>query len=307
MPLNKAEKIFFEKLAQQNDENADQPAPGISVEMIRDWSKTMVHLAGPYADVPYDDIKLPVRDGSEISVRFFNPQLPSNRPCLFFFPGCGYVADNFEINAIAASRIADYANAKVFMVDLRKCPEFPLPIPMQDAFDVVEYISKNDKQFNIDPNNMTVTGASSGAHAAAYVANTSRLDADLNIRQQILLSGCFDLTNSQNTYTEVEKQDGMFQRGPIVDFIYEQWGVKLNDPAISMVFDNSLTDLPKTVFLIPEYDGLRNDAELYYRHLKDLGSDVARIDLPGQTHNTIFFRDVLSDGEDPAKVIADLL
>ena len=32
--------------------------------------------------------------------------------------------------------------------------------------------------------------------------------------------------------------------------------------------------------LIPEYDGLRNDAEAYYQHLKNLGNDVTRIDLP---------------------------
>lgn len=306
MPLNPAEKAFFAQLAKQNAENTDAENPEISVQMIRDWSKTMVHLAGPYADVPYQDMSLPVRDGTKVTARVFNPDVSGDRPCLFFFPGCGYVADNFEINAIAASRIASYANAKVFMVDLRRCPEFPLPIPMQDAFDVVKHVSDNAKAFKVDKQNISLTGASSGAHAAAYVANQSRAH-QLPIRQQILLSGCFDLTNSQRDFDDYEAQDGLFQRGPVIDFIFDLWGIDKTDPQISMIFDDSLTNLPKTVFLIPEYDGLRNDAEAYFKHLKKLGNDVTRIDLPGQTHNTIVFRDVLSDGEDPAKVIADLL
>jgi acetyl esterase len=306
MPLNPAEKAFFEQLAQQNAENTGTANQEVSLQMIRDWSKTMVHQAGPYADVPYQDMQLPVRDGATVTARVFNPDVSTDRPCLFFFPGCGYVADNFEINAIAASRIASYANAKVLMVDLRRCPEYPLPIPMQDAFDVVKHVSDNAEEFKVDKQNISVSGTSSGSHAAAYVANQSRAH-QLPIRQQILLSGCFDLTNSQRDFDDYEAQDGLFQRGPVIDFIFDLWGIEKTDPQISMIFDDSLTSLPKTVFLIPEYDGLRNDAEAYYKHLIRLGNDVSRIDLPGQTHNTIVFRDVLSDGEDPAKVIADLL
>jgi acetyl esterase len=307
MALNPAEKEFFEALARKNAKNPELANQEISLQMIRDWSRGLVALAGKYADAPYEDILIPVRNGAEIPARLFNPQLGADRPCLFFYPGCGYVSDNFEINAIASSRIADYANAKVFMVDLRKCPEFSLPIPMQDAYDVVKYVSAHAETFQVDPNNISVSGTSSGAHAAAYVANTSRDDETVTIKQQILLSGCFDLTNSQRDFDDYEAEDGLFQRGPVIDFIFDLWSVDKKDPAVSLVFDDSLTDLPKTIFLIPEYDGLRNDAEAYYKHLKVLNNDVQRINLPGQTHNTILLRDVLSDGVDPARVIADLL
>ena len=205
----------------------------------------MTDWAGAPADVPFEDINIPTRDGDEIIARVFNPQLSADHPCLIYFQGNGYVSDNFLINNIACSRIAKYANAKVFSVDLRKCPEFPLPIPMQDAYDATTYISNHDKQFNIDPNNITISGASSGAHAAAYVNHQSRFDNNLKIRQHISISGCFDLTNSQRNYDDYEAEDGLFKRGPVIDFILNLWGADFSDPLISPVFDDSLTDLLK--------------------------------------------------------------
>ena len=292
MSLNQKEIDLFKLLAQENAQlqllQPEQAHQDITLEAIRGWSKSLLRFAGDCFDILYEDTYLPVRDGSTILARIYNPHLDSDRPCLLFYPGCGYIADNFEINAIAVSRIAAYANAKVFMVDLRLCPEFPMPIPLY-------------------PNNVSVAGLSSGAHAAAYVANASRLDHEVTIKQQILLNGCFDLTNSHRDYDEWEACDGLFKRGPVVDYIFEQWGVDFDDPMVSPVFDHSLTDLPKTTFLVAEHDGLRNDSEAYYKHLFNLKNNVHRIILPGQTHNTILLKGFITDGEDPAKVIADLV
>lgn len=311
MSLNQKEIDLFELLAQENAalqaELPSQVDQEITLESLRDWPKSIMRFAGKSADIPYEEVFIPMRDGATILARIYNPQLDSRSPCLLFYPGCGYVIDAFELNAIAASRIASYVNAKVFMINLRLCPEFPLPIAMHDAFDSAKYVITHFDQFNVDPNNVSVGGFSSGAHAAAYVANASRYDKEMPIKQQILLNGCFDLTNSHRDYDEWEACDGIFQRGPVVDFIFDQWGMSLDDPMLSPVFDYTLTDLPKARILIGEYDGLRNDSEAYYKHLTSLNNDVDRILLTGQTHNTILLRGFITDGVDPAKVIADLL
>jgi acetyl esterase len=309
--LNQKEIDLFKLLAEENAQlqllQPEQAPQDITLEAIRGWSKSLLRFAGDCFDILYEDTYIPVRDGSSILARIYNPQLDSDRPCLLFFPGCGYIADNFEINAMAVSRIAAYANAKVFMVDLRLCPEFPMPTPLHDAFDAAKYVITHPHRFNLNPNNVSVGGFSSGAHAAAYVANASRLDHEMIIKQQILLNGCFDLTNSHRDYDAFEACDGLFKRGPVVDYIFEQWGVSFDDPMISPVFHYALTNLPKATILIGEYDGLRNDSEAYYKHLKSLKNNVDRIVLPGQTHNTILLRGFITDGVDPAKVIADLL
>ncbi len=311
MSLNQKEIDLFKLLAQENAQlqllQPEQVNQDITLEAIRGWSKSLLRFAGDCFDILYEDTYLPVRDGSTILARIYNPHLDSDRPCLLFYPGCGYIADNFEINAIAVSRIAAYANAKVFMVDLRLCPEFPMPIPLYDAFDAAKYVIIHPSKFNLNPNNVSLAGFSSGAHAAAYVANASRLDPEMLIKQQILLNGSFDLTNTHRDYDECEACDGLFKRGPVVDYIFEQWGFDFDDPMVSPVFDHSLTDLPKTTVLVAEYDGLRNDSEAYYKHLLNLKNNVDRILLPGQTHNTILLKGFITDGEDPAKVIADLV
>ena len=274
MSLNQKEIDLFKLLAEESAQlqllQPEQANQDITLEAIRGWSKSLLRFAGDCFDILYEDTYLPVRDGSTILARIYNPHLDSDRPCLLFYPGCGYIADNFEINAIAVSRIAAYAHAKVFMVDLRLCPEFPMPIPLYDAFDAAKYVITHPSKFNLNPNNVSVAGLSSGAHAAAYVANASRLDHEVTIKQQILLNGCFDLTNSHRDYDEWGACDGLFKRGPVVDYIFEQWGMDFDDPMVSPVFDHSLTGLPKTTFLVAEYDGLRNDSEAYYKHLLNL-------------------------------------
>jgi hypothetical protein len=52
---------------------------------------------------------------------------------------------------------------------------------------------------------------------------------------------------------------------------------------------------------------LRNDTEAYYKKIKAAGNKVEKIVLSGQTHNTFVMRKAISDGEDPAKVIADVI
>ncbi len=306
MALNPGQKAFFEAFAQDNAADSASEKQEIQLEFIRHWSQCLLQYAGEPAKVPFDNIQLPTRDGGLLKTRVFNPQLDANRPCLFF-PGCGYVADNFEIHSIAVSRIADAANAKVFLVDLRRCPEFALPIPMQDAYDAVQYTIAQHQQFQIDANNVSVAGVSSGAHAAAYVANTSRSDKQVNIKQQILLNGCFDLTNSHRHYDAFEADDALFQRGPVIDFILNLWGMELSDPLVSPVLNDDLVNVPKATLLIAEHDGSRNDSECYYQHLMALGNDVTKVHLLGQTHNTFLLRGAITDGEDPAKVIANLL
>ena len=82
---------------------------------------------------------------------------------------------------------------------------------------------------------------------------------------------------------------------------------ELADPFYSPLFEKDLTNLPTTTFIIGEYDGLRSDSEAYYQHVKANNQRTERILLQGQTHNTILLRSIMTDGPDPAKVIADII
>ena len=200
MPINQSEADFFHKLEQQA---IASPAKPLNKQTIQDFRATGVLLqqyATSTAKTPFIEKTISTRDDHTIPIRVYNPQLGQTKPVFIMYPGCGYILDLFDINAAVASQIANYAKAKVIIVNYRLAPEASMPIPIDDAYDAVKYISMYAETFDIDPNKIIIGGLSSGAHAAAVITNLARTDRRLNILHQILFNGIYDLTNSQHGY-----------------------------------------------------------------------------------------------------------
>jgi acetyl esterase len=309
MPVNPSEQRFFNELQQQAESNPPKPLSETSIEELRAGGGMFLDLAGNAADIPYMDTTIPVRDGYLVQARIFNPNHDDTKPVFICYPGCGYIFDLFECNAIFASRIAAYADIKVIIPQFRLTPEFPLPIPIDDAFDVFKYIAFHPQKFNIDPNKIMMGGLSSGAHVAACISNLAKADPKLKILHQILLNGCYDLTCSTHDYDDYEKEDKMLTREAFYHLL-GYWKIPqddLDDPRFSPYFEKKFDHLPPTTVIVGEYDGVRNDSEAYYQKLKQHHVNVERILLPGQTHNAAILRAVMTDGEDPAKTMANII
>ncbi len=310
MPVNPSEQALFQELTKRNESVSHQSEHKMTLAEFRAMSDMFLEFTGPAAPIPFNDMTVPTRDGYQIPIRIYNPEQDKTKPIFIMYPGCGYVLDLFEVNAIAASRIAHYADCKVILVNFRLCPEVSMPTPIHDAFDATKYIAQHAEIFNIDPDNIIIGGFSSGAHAAANVSSLLRFDNEVRIKHQILLNGSYDLTYSNHDYDAFEVEDKICQRGEVIDFLFAQYGLapeQFNQPPFSPLFEKDVSGLPDTTFLIAEYDGVRNDSEAYYQHLISQNDNIERIVLPGQTHNTIIMRGAMSDGEDPAKVIADII
>src|SRR3990167_8837376 len=103
MPLNPAEANFFESLAKQAKENPPTPLSEQSLDDFRKGSEFFMAFTGKPSDVSVTNTFVPARDGYQIPLRIYNDDLPENSPVLIMYPGCGYVIDLFEPNAIACS------------------------------------------------------------------------------------------------------------------------------------------------------------------------------------------------------------
>ncbi|ODN43704.1 alpha/beta hydrolase fold domain-containing protein [Piscirickettsia litoralis] len=305
MALNPSEQQFFEQLLPSR---SDQSSNYLNIEALRNNADFFLSYAGLEADIPKLDTTVIVRDGYAVPVRIYNHHL-ENSPTLIFYPGCAYVLDLFEVNAIAASRIANYADIKVIVVRYRLAPEHPLPQPIYDSYDVTKYFYASHQKWRIDPDHFFIGGLSSGAHCCAIISQLSVNDPDLTIKQQVLLNGIFDLTQSSLEFLEQEQLDQMLLRDNIT-LIMKHWGISQVDYAKSFyspLFNNDIDNIPSTTILVGEHDGFRSDSEAYYLKLKSHSAHVEKIILEGQTHNTIVMRQALKDGKDPAHVIGDVL
>lgn len=312
MPVNQAEQKLFMLLEQRFGVVPKQP---VSEPTITDFRKNCEFL-GEFTGVSEPTVAFKnefiiARDGYKIPIRIYNPEIVEGKfnSVLVFYPGCGYICDLFEANAIACSRIAKYSGMKVIIVNFRLAPENHLPISIYDAYDVTKYIALHNSQYGIDTNKIFIGGLSSGAHCAAVISDMVSKNREFKICHQILLNGNYDLTESNHNYDDYEKEDKICTRTAAA-FIFKQYGVKVDEyknPMYSPLYQKISTNFPSTTIITGEYDGLRNDSEAYYAKLKNAKVEVEKIILSGQTHNTIIMRKAMSDGEDPAKFFADIM
>ena len=187
MPVNPAEAKLFADLAQEAAANPPTPLDQQTISEFRGNMIFVKEFTGSASDVSFIDQQVPARDGYQIPIRIYHPDITAPGPVLIMFPGCGYMLPNFEINAIACSRIAKYSGVKVILVDYRLAPENPLPVSIYDGYDAARYIATHHEIFKIDPSKIFIGGMSSGAHCAAVVTNLARQDHDWKIHHQILL------------------------------------------------------------------------------------------------------------------------
>lgn len=310
MPVNPSELDFFSIIQKQMQANPSKPLVDMSLSEFRAGAAIFLQYAGPAANIAFVDTKTSLENNVKLKARIYHSDLDQNSPTLIFFPGCGYVLDNFESNAIACSRIAEYARCKVILVQFRLIPEHKLPQPMYDAYDAVKYIFDHANEFNVDTNNISIGGFSSGAHCTAVIANLSKQRQEFQAKQYIMLNGCYDISDAQHDYAEFENEDIFFTQEAkdyFFDYLYGLTYKQKLDPLYSPLFASDFSGFPKVTVITGEYDPCRSQSEAYYEKLNQQVAKVERIVLTGQTHNTLMMRDVMSDGEDPALTIANLL
>lgn len=310
MPVNKSEIELFKLLEQRNHANPPKPIEQQTIADFRAGAAIFLEFAGSPAEVNYQNTFVTARDGYQIPIRIYNNDIKEKKPVMIFYPGCGYVNDLFETNAIACSRIAKYAGIKVIVVNFRLAPEYPLPTSIYDAYDVTEYMAKHANEYQIDPEKIFIGGISSGAHAAAVISALARQESQFHIYHQILLNGSYDLTQSNHAYDKFEHEDKICVRNPAIDYIFNLYGLTPGDfknPLFSPYWQTNFANFPPTTIIVAEFDGVRNDSEAYYSKLKNAGVNVEKIVLPGQTHNTFIMHGVMSHNEDPAKTIAEVI
>ena len=304
MPVNPAELAFFEELSKSPP---TKPINELSLCEFRGMADLLLTYTGDPENVNYKDFFIPVRDGSQCRVRIFNHNI-GDSPIAICFPGGGYVVDLFEVSAIAYSRVAKYSGIKVAVVNFRLVPEYPFPQAIHDGQDVAQYLFDHAPEFAVDPDNLFVSGISAGAHCATVIANLSKGDSPLKIKRQILINGCYDMTFSNKGYIEYEDQDFLCQQAAL-DYVFSLWDAdeKMMHPIVSPAFNSDFTGISSATIIVSEYDRLRGNSEFYFQQLKDKDAGVEKIVLPRQTHNTMLMRAVMSDGQDPAELVSDII
>lgn len=142
-------------------------------------------------------------NGQELVMDIYYPSRPTGgkSPAVMDIPGGGWMIHNRR-RRDGYARCFAALGAVVAVIDHRLCPEIFFPENLKDCADAYNFLVQNAVKYNIDPNNITITGDSSGGHLSACmgaVATSESYRKELGIpplatkpSSLIFISGAFD-------------------------------------------------------------------------------------------------------------------
>ena len=241
-----------------------------------------VELA-PLAKV--EDRLIPVSDGAEIKVRIYTPEGEGPFPLFVYYHGGGWVIGDLETADASCRMIANRTERVVVSVDYRLAPEYKFPIPVQDSYDALKWVSENAASLNANGSNVVVGGDSAGGNLSAVVSMIARDQNGPNISAQVLIYPVTDLAYDTRSYKEFAEGYGL-DRDLMIWFgdYYINSEFDAKNIYIAPLRADNLKNLPPAFVVTAACDVLRDEGIVYANRLKDAGVQVEAFTEPGVIH-----------------------
>ncbi len=124
---------------------------------------------------------------AELPIQIYRPALTQGLPAIVVFHGGGWVAGNIKLNEAQHRMLAQESGCVVVAVNYQKAPEHKFPIPHDDSYFALEWVTQNAAQLGIDATRIGVAGDSAGANLAIGVVLRARDTAGPKIAFQVLI------------------------------------------------------------------------------------------------------------------------
>ena len=245
------------------------------------------HVAKLQERISTREARVPTRDGSEISVRVYEPNGSyAARAGLLFMHGGAFVLGDLEIEHIKALRLAADARCVVVSVDYRLAPEHQFPVPLDDCLAALDWLVSNADELGVDSARIGVAGTSAGGCLAAAVTLVARDRGGPKLAYQLLTYPGLDVrcsTASMSSITDAPGWDPLNNR--------LMWRLYLGEFDVENVPDyaspsiaSDLSGLPPAYVLAVGCDCLRDEAIDYALRLMQAGVPVELHCVPAAFH-----------------------
>ncbi len=261
----------------------------MSLEELRNLPIEQIKYAGPPA-IPYpqEDVKRIKVTKDSIPVLVFNPHHGEDLPVIINYHGGGFISPLLPGLEHSLWYEAKTYDAIVFAVDYRIAPENKFPAAVNDSYNAFKWISEHAGQFGGDTSRLILMGNSAGANLVAVIAQKAK-NANISerIKLQVMNGLPIDLRpqNMESSVSYQENAVGYFQTKAACYFAVETYAPgQYNNPEVSPILTEDVTELPPAVIINAEFDPLRDDGVLYASKLRKAGVQVWDKCFAGQIH-----------------------
>ncbi|KXH85277.1 alpha/beta hydrolase [Chryseobacterium kwangjuense] len=226
-------------------------------------------------------------DNHQIRLHIYQPEKFDNTKTVLYFHGGGYIFGLPEQVDFQMFEMADRLHATIISVDYRLSPQYRFPVPILDGFDALKWtINHGMEELRINPDFISVFGASAGGHLAAAVTQMANDHGIKNINHQFLLYPVvYNKLNtpSMNEFTDIPLWNKQYAETAWLHFL----GSEDKDKSIiysDLTNYNNFQGLPRTTIVACELDPLRDEAIELSQLLYQAGVKTELWVIPGALH-----------------------
>lgn len=260
-------------------------------------------------DVAVDQVFLPVRDGVARCQVYRPTHSPTGLlPVIVYFHGGGFTVGSSEDCDFLARKLAFTNGALVVSANYRSAPEYPFPVPFDDAFDVYRWVTEHGADVGGDTARVAVAGDSAGSNLAAALPLRARHE---NVRRPdaVVLLGAF--TDFQ--FERWPSFMAMAPRGIVYDMAFTGFirgayvsTTAWNHPWVSPL-EGDLTDYPPAVVIAGTHDPIVDSAKAFAERVRAAGGHTVDYFPDGMPHGFYFFPGVHPEEDVAYAIVAEAL
>jgi acetyl esterase len=211
------------------------------------------------------------------SISFYYPLEAEQKrfPVYINFHGGAFIMNEKEMDDPYCRYLANQAKCVVMNVDYAKAPEYPFPKPIEQSYEIIQWLKRRADDLNIDAEKIMVGGQSSGANIAAALCLYLDEKGDSQPLLQVLSCPMLDFATPHAEKPEPDKWRARYpQAAHFLNMCYVPGKEQAEHPHASPVRAEVSDRLASALILIAEYDAFRPEAECYSEKLKAAGVNV---------------------------------
>ncbi len=224
------------------------------------------------------------------AMRIYRPAGLHYTPALLWIHGGGMVTGFMDQDEQLLRHICHMAGVTIFSVDYRLAPEHPYPTPLNDCYEALCYMHNNAQSLNIDPQRLSIGGASAGAGLAAGLALKARDIGDIPVTTQILLYPMIDDTNvhpADELHPDTFSWNRENNRYGWAAYLDELESTDKVPSYAAPIRETNLTNLPPTFIAVGTVDLFLNENLIYAQNLLKAGVSTELHVYPGAIHGFV--------------------